>query len=75
MKYRAIFIGGPLDGQERVLAGDYGLINVPSRGPPAVTYRLLFGYGQMPTLIYSLCDIEETLNRLVNRYMGEDKAC
>ncbi len=73
MRFRGLFCGGPLDGQERVLAGDYGRIQVPSRGESQHVYRLLFAYGAA-TLVYSLYGTEETLNRLWHRYSGEDHA-
>ena len=74
MKFRALFVGGVVDGQERVLAGDYARIQVPSRGDPQHVYRLLFAFGEPPTLVYSLYGVEETLNRLWHRYSGEDCA-
>ena len=74
MRFRALFIGGPVDGQERVLAGDYRQVQVPSRGTPECVYRLLFAFGESHTLVYSLYDIEETLDRLWHRYAGESHA-
>ena len=69
-----MFVGGPVDGQERVLAGDYAHIQVPSRGEPQHVYHLLFAFGKPATLVYSLYGVEETLNRLWHRYSGEDHA-
>ena len=74
MRFRALFIGGPVDGQERVLAGDYRQVQVPSRGTPECVYRLLFAFGESHTLVYSLYGIEETLDRLWHRYVGESHA-
>jgi len=74
VRFRGLFVGGVLDGQERVLAGDYERIQVPSRGKPQHVYRLLFAFGESPTLVYSLYGVEETLNRLWHRYSGEDHA-
>jgi hypothetical protein len=74
MRFRALFIGGPVNGQERVLAGDYRQVQVPSRGTPECVYQLLFAFGESHTLVYSLYNIEETLNRLWHRYAGEDHA-
>ena len=74
MRFRALFIGGPVDGQERVLAGDYRQVRVPSRGTPECVYRLLFAFGESHTLVYSLYSIEETLDRLWHRYAGESHA-
>ena len=74
MRFRALFVGGVVDGQERVLAGDYGRIRVPNRGEPQCVYRLLFAFGKPTTLVYSLYDLEETLNRLWHRYSEEDDA-
>lgn len=72
IRFRALFIGGPVDGQERVLAGDYARIQIPGRGEPQHVYRLLFAYGTQTTLVYSLYGVDETLNRLWHRYSGED---
>jgi hypothetical protein len=68
MRYRALFIGGPVDGQERVLPHCNQFIGV--RCTPTVTYRRLFAFGEPQTLVYSLYDVEETLNRLWDRYTG-----
>ena len=59
MRFRAMFVGGPVDGQERVLAGDYARIQVPSRGEPQHIYHLLFAFGKPATLVYSLYGVEE----------------
>ncbi len=71
MRYRALFIGGPADGQERILVHCSSLIGVRDR--PRCVYRLLFAFGEMHTLVYSLYGIEETMNRLWHRYSGEDQ--
>lgn len=71
MRYRALFIGGVVDGQERVLPHRNRLIGI--RGEPKCVYRLLFAFGEPHTLVYSLYDIAETLNRLWHRYAGEDQ--
>ncbi len=84
MRYRALFIGGPIDGQERVLSADHSHITVPVGRPPCVcetagrppcvcetvVYVLLFAYGREKTLIYSVWNIEETLNRIWTHYTG-----
>ena len=72
MKYRALFIGGPVDGQERVLSCRNRYVGI--RGTPRCTYRLLFAFGDPHTLVYSVYGVEETLNRLWHRYAGEDRA-
>ncbi len=72
MKFRALFIGGPVDGQERVLPHCNQSVGV--RGASQITYRRLFAFGEPRTLVYSLYGIEETLNRLWHRYAGEDHA-
>jgi len=72
VRFRGLFVGGVLDGQERVLAGDYGRIQVPSQGEPQHVYRLLFAFGKPTTLVYSLYAVEDTMNRLWHRYSGED---
>jgi hypothetical protein len=74
MRFRALFIGGPVDGQERVLASDHPQVQVAGRGTPQCVYRLLFAFGESCTLVYSLYGVEETLNRLWRRYAGEDHA-
>jgi len=84
-RYRAIFIGGPLDGQERVVDmarqrveivlpkafaltdGSHRLLARPEP-QPFVTYRLLFGL-QQNMLIYSLLDVPQTLEHVLNEYM------
>ena len=70
MRYRALFIGDAADGQERVLSHCNCLIGV--RGKPQCVYQLLFAFGEPATLVYSLYDIAETLDRLWHRYVGED---
>jgi hypothetical protein len=72
MKYRALFVGGAVDGQERVLPHCNGFISI--RGQPQCVYHRLFAFGEPATLVYSLYDIAETLNRLWHRYAGEDHA-
>ena len=70
MKYRAIFIGGVADGQERVLPHCNRHISV--RGEPQCVYHRRFAFGEPRTLVYSLYDTAETLNRLWHRYAGGD---
>ena len=70
MKYRALFIFGPADGQERVLSHCNRYVGV--RDKPQYVYRRLFAFGEPRTLVYSLYGVEETLNRLWHRYAGED---
>jgi len=72
MRFRALFIGGPVDGQERILP--HGNEHVATRCTPPVVYRRVFVVGQSNTLIYSVYGLEETLNRLWNRYTGENHA-
>jgi hypothetical protein len=71
MRFRALFVGGPVDGQERVLPHCNQYVGV--RGTSDV-YRRLFTFGMPRTFVYSLYDIEETMNRLWHRYAGEDHA-
>ncbi len=68
--YRALFVGGPADRQERVQAHCNRHIGI--RGQPQYVYRLLFGFGEPRTLVYSLYGVEETLNRLWHRYSEGD---
>jgi hypothetical protein len=72
VRYRALFIGGPVDGQERVLVHRNPYIRI--RDQPQCVYRLLFAFGEPQTLVYSLYGVEETLKRLWHRYAGEDHA-
>jgi len=67
MRFRALFIDGPVDGQERVL----------NACPPTIDcttarYSRLHVIGA--TAIYSVLSLEETLNRVWNRYAGESDA-
>ena len=78
MRYKAIFVGGPLDGQERVT--EQPVSEVCVRGPRTngplgmestiYRYTLLFGYGEN-TLIYSTKDTAATLDLLLESYMEE----
>jgi len=75
MRYRALFVSGPVDGQERVFDSLRSTVEV--RGPKAtVVYglRYRYGRGRMETLVYSLLDFDETLDLLWSRYAGEDHA-
>jgi len=75
VRYRALFVGGPVDGQERVLSTALPEIRVRERASDdIVTYRLVFAFGEPRTLVYSLYSVEETMNRLWHRYSGEDHA-
>ena len=80
MRFRALFIGGPVDGQERVLATERARIDVADCAPTpvtprrTVTYRLLFTFGTPKTLVYSLWDRAATLVHVWNRYVGDDRA-
>jgi len=64
MRIRALFIGGPVDGQERVLETCPPIIDCTT-----ARYSRLHVLGA--TVIYSLHGLEETLNRVWNRYVGE----
>jgi len=67
MRFRALFIDGPVDGQERVLDHCPAAIDCA-----AVCYVRLYVIGS--TAVYSLHGIEETLNRIWSRYAGENQA-
>ena len=84
MRYRAIFIGGPLDGQERIteqtvseifVRGPRTLIDTLARGryydSTMYRYSLLFAYGEN-TLLYSTIDTTKTLDLLLESYMESD---
>ena len=64
-QHRALFIGGPIDGQERVLRVTTATIRVE-----AVVYQRLFAFGIPQVFIYSVYDVAETLLQLWNRYTG-----
>jgi hypothetical protein len=80
MTYRALFIGGPIDGQERVLQVEVPLrmITVPEYSTQSwtlnhyVTYRLIhdFKTPEDTVLVYSLWDLGTTLLHLWNHYTG-----
>jgi len=75
MRFRALFIGGPVDGQERALDGCPLVLEavvVGFTGRTVVRYMRL--YAVDTTAIYSLYGIEETMNRVWNRYAGENHA-
>jgi len=61
---RALFIGGPIDGQERLVRATTMTLRVE-----AVAYQRLFAFGEQ-IFIYSVCDVAETLLHLWNRYTG-----
>ncbi len=65
MNHRALFIGGPIDGQERVLQVTSDRIRVKD-----VTYTRLFAFGSPQVFVYSTWDTSETLLHLWNRYTG-----
>lgn len=69
MRYRAIFIGGPLDGQERVT--EQSVFTVRCREKPycegIVDYILLFGYGEN-TLVYSTLEASSALDLVFETY-------
>ena len=78
MTYRALFIGGPLDGQERVTQNTVEYIFTEKRHPVHYetggidemvyyTYQLLFAYGNR-TLLYSLYESSESLDKLWEAY-------
>jgi hypothetical protein len=71
LRFRALFIGGPVDGQERVLVHRNQHIGIRDQ---QCVYRLLFVFGEPATLIYSLYDTAETLSRLWHRYAEEDRS-
>jgi hypothetical protein len=82
MRYRAIFIGGPLDGQERVTEQLVSEVFVQKEKDRCVgyaermehrimcKYSLLFAYGEN-TLLYSTMDTTKTLDLLLDSYMEE----
>lgn len=83
MKYRALFIGGPLDGQEKILreatliveyASEPHLVE-PIRLGAATTYtciyyQRLFAFGSPQVFIYSVWDAVETLEHVWHQYTG-----
>lgn len=67
MKHRALFIGGPLDGQERVLQVPASEIKVSTRLTTTL-YRRLFAFNEPHEFVYSVWDVAETLNYLWTHY-------
>jgi hypothetical protein len=76
MTYRALFIGGPIDGQERVLQVAWQNIVVSDRQPTPTTPRRTVTYHwvhdfETPeglVLVYSLWDAATTLLHLWAHY-------
>jgi hypothetical protein len=69
---RAIFLGGPMDGQERVTNSDYRRMTITDRRDgKQYVYTLLLGYGEArPTLIYGLSpSVEAGMDRLIEHYL------
>jgi hypothetical protein len=71
-RFRAIFVDGPMEAQERVTNSDHRQVTVTDRrdGTKHV-YTLLLTYGEArPTLIYGLSpSVEAGLDRLIERYL------
>jgi hypothetical protein len=65
MRHTAYFIGGPLDGQERLLATDASTVSVRDF---SLKYQLLFAYGKKHVLIYSIYTLDEAIDKLWERY-------
>lgn len=66
---RALFFGGPIDGQERVLRVTADRLDVNG-----VIYHRLFAFGIPEVFIYSVWDVTETLLHCWNRYTGDKYA-
>ena len=68
---RAFFIGGPCDGQERVVNADHHFIDARMQTGEVVRYELLLGYGD--TLIYAHnLTLWQVMDLLVTNYCGID---
>jgi hypothetical protein len=70
---RVIFIGGPMDRQERVgnSAEPFRFVRLPSGD--LVSYGLLLSYDD--TVVYShQLSLHEALDRLANHYLGDTNA-
>lgn len=66
MNYRALFIGGPIDGQERVT--QQAVDEIAALGPQGENkYRLLFMFGDNE-ILYSVYDVARTLELLFDSY-------
>ena len=75
--FRAVFIDGPMEGQERLTNSDYRRVTVTDRRDcKQYVYTLLFGYGEVrPTLIYGLSpSVEAGMDRLVEHYLEGRRA-
>jgi hypothetical protein len=72
MKYRALFIGGVLDGQEKVLDACPPRIDVLQ--PSCIARGRIWCYALVmsveATVMYSTGDVAETLDRLWHQYTG-----
>jgi len=62
---RSLFIGGPIDGQERVLQVPASRIWVDK----ACYYRL-FAFGSPQVFVYSVWNMTHTIMHLWNKYTG-----
>lgn len=65
MKYTAYFIGGPLDGQERILHSPHLTLRVKDT---SFEYQRLFAYGQQHKFIYSIYTLDKAMDTLWERY-------
>ena len=71
---KTIFIGGPIDGQERVANGDQRFRDVRMQTGEVVRYELLMRYGD--TLIYAHgLTLYQVMDLLVNHYCIGDELC
>lgn len=70
MRFRAIFIGGPLDGQERATTQSTSTVKCREQSyrDGIVEYKLLFGYGEN-TLVYSTLEASSALDLVFETYM------
>ena len=80
MNHRALFIGGPIDGQERVLREQRQQIVIEDRSPTPTMPRRTVGYHcvhdfktpEGVVLVYSLWDVATTLLHLWNCYTNDE---
>lgn len=76
-RFRIVFVGGPMDAQERVTNSDYRRVTVTDRRDgKQYVYTLLLGYGEARrTLIYGLSlSVEAGMDRLVEHYLETHRA-
>ena len=68
---RAFFIGGPCDGQERLVNADHHFIDARMQSGKVVRYELLLCYGDKLVYAHDL-NLWRVLDLLIENYCGID---